>query len=434
MSKFLKDKKTWWIAAAIVVVSALLAQTFSSANASDAALQNAAAVVSLELAQTVDASGTLNAQPFASLNWKTGGVVESVFVKVGDKVKAGEILLTLQPESTSASIVSAQADLVTAQKNLEDLLTSGTDLAQATIDLKDAQEDYAAAASYMKYLQTNKRIPLSDNQVYIQSTRNGYEYVYKTHNYRGPATEDMLTEAANDLALKQAKLEDIQREVERLKNNKQDILAAQARVDAAQATVNSLSIIAPFDGEVLSVDHRAGDSVNTGELSVNLANLDHLYVETQVDESDIANVKLADQVQVTLDALPGVILTGKVAAINPVGQVVSGLVKFSVRVELERVKEKIFLPLGTTVNVVIKVKEASATLAVPITAIQNDSRGEYVWVVQADGSAKRADIISGVIVGELVAVTGDLKAGDSVQLLARDNGFDAPNPFGGNQK
>jgi HlyD family secretion protein len=242
----------------------------------------------------------------------------------------------------------------------------------------------------------------------------------------------MLTEAANDLALKQAKLEDTQREYDRLKDgpNAQDVTAAQAKVDAAQATVNSLSIIAPFDGEVLSVEQHVGDLINTGDLSVNLANMKHLYIETQVDESDIANVKLGNRAEVTLDAVPGVTLTGQVTAINPVGEIVSGLVKYKVRIDLDKVENKTFLPLGTTANVVIKTRDAAATLAVPIASIQNDSNGEFVWVTQADGTSVRVDVVSGSIVGDVVAVTGDLKEGDNLQLI-KDGGFQAPNPMGG---
>ena len=88
--------------------------------------------------------------------------------------------------------------------------------------------------------------------------------------------------------------------------------------------------------------------VSTGDLSVNIADMDHLYVETQVDESDIANVKLGNQAEVTLDAVSGVTLTGKVTAINPVGENVSGLVKYTVRVDLDKVDGDTFLPLTTT--------------------------------------------------------------------------------------
>ncbi len=432
-----KDKRVrnWGMVLVALFVIALLMRGFSSANVSDAAAPTEAKVVSLDVTETIEASGSLEAQPFASLAWKTNGVVQAVNVTPGDFVKAGDILVDLQPDSTSASIVSAQADLINAQKELDDLLSSGTDLAQATIDLKDAQEEYKSKLDYVNYLNNDSNIPLSDTVVYVEKTRGGgYEYRYKTREYRGPATEAMLTEANNNLALAKGELEDAQRQYDRLSAgaDSPDVIAARAKVDAAQATVNQLSIIAPFDGEVLSVNDHVGDVVGSGELSVNLADMDHLYIETQVDESDIANVKLGNQAEVTLDAVSGVVLTGKVSAINPVGEVVSGLVKYTVRIDLDKVDNDVFLPLGTTANVVIQIKDSAATLAVPIIAIQNDSQGEYVWVIKQDGSTTRVDVLSGSIIGDLVAVTGNLKEGDRLQLVS-NNGFEAPNPLSGGE-
>ena len=209
------------------------------------------------------------------------------------------------------------------------------------------------------------------------------------------------------------------------------MLAAQAKVDAAQATVDSMSIIAPFDGEVLYVESQPGDLVSANSFALNVANLDQLYVEAQVDESDIAKISVGDQVTAALDAVPGVTLNGKVTAINPVGEQVSGLVKYTVRIDLDQVDENNSLPLNATVNVVIQIKEASATLAVPIPTIQNDSQGEYVLVVQGDGTTRRVDVVSGSIIGDLVAVTGDLKEGDRISTESNQSQGPSFGPGGG---
>jgi len=434
MLKLFKNKnfRNWGIGAVIAGTLVWLGVSFFSANAGSATVSTEGNVVLLEVTEMIEASGSLDAQPFAALNWKTSGVVEKINVKPGDQVKAGDVLLVLQPASTSASIVSAQADLVNAQQELEDLLNSKTNLAQAVVDLKEATEVYEKADQYLVYLQNDQKIPQTETRRVLINTRFGYQYEYRTKYSKGPAPQDWIVEAENDLLLKKSQLEDAHTEYDRLTAgpDSQAVIAAQAKVDAAQATVNSLSIIAPFDGEVLSVEQRAGDLVAADELSVNLADMAHLYVETQVDESDIATVKLGNQVEATLDAMPGVVLTGQVTAINPVGELVSGLVKYTVRIDLEKVDDDVFLPLGATANVVIQIKDASATLAVPITAIQNDSNGEYVWVIQNDGSTSRVDIVGGSIVGELVAVTGDLKEGDRLQLL-QPNSVNASGRFGG---
>ena len=431
-NNFLKGRKTryWIIGLAVVLLALFILLRFNSARASNAASESSASVVSLDVAQTVEASGSLDAQPSASLTWATGGVVDQVYVKAGAKVKAGDVLMKLRTTTVSSNIISAQADLVTAQKDLENVKSSSTDLSQAVIDLKDTREAYDKAANYLHYLQNSKKVPQSQTKLFLETKRNSWMYVYKTKTFRGPAPEDWITEAENDLALKKSQLEDAQRTYDRLKegSNSQDVVAAQAKVDAAQATVDSMSIIAPFDGEVLYVQSQPGDVVDAGTSAANVADLDHLYVETQVDESDVANVKVGQKAEVTLDALTGVTFTGKVAEMNPVGEVVSGLVKYAVQIDLDQVTDRSFIPLGTTANVVIHVKDATASLAVPITTVQNDTKGEYVLVVQSDGSTKRVDVVSGSIVGDMVVVTGDLQEGEQVQS-GQQSSFSAPNPF-----
>jgi RND family efflux transporter MFP subunit len=188
-----------------------------------------------------------------------------------------------------------------------------------------------------------------------------------------------------------------------------------------------MSVIAPFSGEVLYVESQPGDVVGPTTTAIYLADLDQLYVETSVDEADIAKIKVGNPITATLDAVPDVVLTGEVAAINPVGEQVSGLVKYTVLVGLDKMDEQAFLPLGTTVNVTIQVGEAAGILAVPMTTIQNDSQGEYVLLIQEDGTTRRVPVVSGAILEDLVAVSGDLKAGDRVSTrIIENNSFRGP--------
>jgi multidrug efflux pump subunit AcrA (membrane-fusion protein) len=101
-------------------------------------------------------------------------------------------------------------------------------------------------------------------------------------------------------------------------------------------------------------------------------------------------------------------------------------VKYTVRIDVDPVKGGESLPLGSTASATIQVKEAAKSLAVPITVIQNDSEGEYVLVVQPDGSTKRVDVVSGTIVGDLVTVSGNLKEGDTLTTLPVDGSMPMP--------
>lgn len=110
------------------------------------------------------------------------------------------------------------------------VLNSDTDLAQAVIDLKDAQEAYDKAANYLKYLQTSQKVPQTETRLFLTQTRDGWKYETKTKTFKGPAPEDWIIEAENDLALKKAKLEDVQRTYYSLKNGKEQEVLSGDRV------------------------------------------------------------------------------------------------------------------------------------------------------------------------------------------------------------
>jgi HlyD family secretion protein len=146
-----------------------------------------------------------------------------------------------------------------------------------------------------------------------------------------------------------------------------------------------------------------------------LANRSELYVDVQVDETEVARIQTGDAVTLTLDSLAGSELNGAVQTINPVGQTVAGLVKYTVRVALAA-NGRTDLFLGGTANATIVTDVQADVLAVPLAAIQSDEAGEYVNRVNADGSRSRVNVRSGVLEGDLVTVSGGLQKGDKVEL------------------
>jgi HlyD family secretion protein len=250
--------------------------------------------------------------------------------------------------------------------------------------------------------------------------------------YTGQSTPlDADTYQAN-LAVAQAQLADAQRTLDRLKNGPDaaTVAAAQAKVDLAQSSVNTMYIIAPFDGEVLAVKTSPDILINTGDAAVELVDRNTLTVDAQVDETDISRVSIGNPAQITMDALPGLKLTGKVSAIDPIGTTVNGLVKYTVTVAIDPTDQAVLF--GATTNVTLMTSNPHTTLAVPLGAVQNDSQGEYVLRVSSDGSPERVAVQSGAIVGDVVAVTGNLKDGDRVEVgYSGNNSQQQPGNFRG---
>ena len=141
----------------------------------------------------------------------------------------------------------------------------------------------------------------------------------------------------------EAQLDDAQREWERLKDGPDpaDIAAAQARVAAAQATLDQASLVAPFAGTITSVESKPGDQVNPGTPAFRLDDLSHLWVDVEVSEVDINQVEVGQPASLTFDAILAKEYNGEVVEVSPVGTEIAGVVNFKVTVELTDADEDV---------------------------------------------------------------------------------------------
>ena len=268
---------------------------------------------------TIISEGRVEPLRDAEIAFNASGVVSDVLVEEGQAVKKGQPLIRLG-DQLDTQYAAAQLELVSAQKALNDLLnTSGADLAQAVIDLKQAKEDFDKADDYLNYLENSKKVPQSETKLFLETKRNSWMYVYKTKTFKGPAPEDWIIEAQNDLALKKAKLDEAQNTYDRMKGgaDADQLAVLQARLDAAKAGAAAFEVIAPFDGVVAEMNAKQGGSINAGESAVTIADFSSWRVKTtDLTEIDVVELAEGQPVTVTLDALPDVQLKGKILSIG----------------------------------------------------------------------------------------------------------------------
>ena len=268
--------------------------------------------------KTIIAEGRLEPVQYAEVAFNATGIISDVLVKEGDQVKKGQTLIRLGGE-TDRAYAAAQLELVTAQQAYDNLLNaSGTDAAQAVIDLKAAQEAYDKADDYLRYLQNEKKVPQTETRSFLIQTWKGYQYQYKSKSFKGPAPEDWIIDATNDLALKKARLTEAQLTYDRLKGgvDTDQLALLEAKLNAAKAGVASLAVVSPFDGVVARLNAKVGESMNAGVVAVTIADFSHWLVKTtDLTEIDVVNVVKGQFVSVTLDAIPDVTLAGQVESI-----------------------------------------------------------------------------------------------------------------------
>ena len=268
---------------------------------------------------TIIAEGRLQPVRDAEIAFNASGVVSNILVQEGETVKQGQPLIRLG-DASDTQYAAAQLELVSAQKALNDLLnTSGQDLAQAVIDLKQAKEDFDKADDYLHYLENSKKVPRTEVRSYLVQTWKGYEYRTRTKFYKGPAPEDWIVEAQNDLNLKKAKLDEAQHTFDRMKGgtDEDQLKVLQARVDAAKAGVAAFEVTAPFDGTIADLPAKQGGSINAGQSAVTIADFSQWLVKTtDLTEIDVVNLSEGQPVTVTLDALPDTELNGEILSIG----------------------------------------------------------------------------------------------------------------------
>jgi HlyD family secretion protein len=415
MRQFFRKFRTLFIILLLVVIVTSAFIFVRRSNGETASQFETAPVQRGTLTATIGATGTVRAMQTAVLIWQAAGTVDTVNVKVGDNIPADFVMAFLEKTSLPQSVIMAEADLVEAQNALDDLLSSDTARAEAVIALRDAQETFVKAENYLSFLQKSRKVPQTSIRTFLVRTFRGFEYQTKTKYFKGPAPKDWIIEAENDLALKKAKLDEAQRTFDRLTSgNKTEIAAAQARVDAAQATRNLARVISPFAGTVTEAHTLPGDQVGAAQTAFRLDNLSSLLVDVKVSEVDINSVSVGQPVTLTFDAILGKDYHGEVVELTQAGTVEEGVVNFTVTVELTDADSAV--KPGMTAGVNIVVEELQDVLLVPNRAVRLIDNGRVVYVLEEGQPVKREITLGSSSDTHSIVASGDVAEGDLIVL------------------
>ncbi len=406
MRSFFRRFKSWlWLLVLVVLVAGGLYYSRSSRAAAQPTYQ----IVRVErgnLTVTVGATGTVRARQTAILTWQTNGVVENVFAKVGDPVKKDQVLANLLRTSLPQNIILAEADLASAQRQLEDLLQSKTPAVQAWIALREAQKAYDKAKEYYDSLFEPRTYT-----VIVYRTVGRFPNARRVPELKtmksDRADDETIANAKANLDLLAAQLEDAQRAYDRLKDGPDAVQLAvlEAKIAAAQATLNQARIIAPLDGIVTQAESLPGDLVTPGTLAFRLDDLSHLYVDVNVSEIDITNVREGQPVTLSFDAILGKEYHGVVVEIARAADLSQGTANFPVTVELQDADDQIRPGMTAAVNII--VRELQNVLLVPNRAVRLVN-GKYTVYVLRNDQVEPLEIRLG-------------SSGETMSVLASDN-------------
>lgn len=200
-----------------------------------------------------------------------------------------------------------------------------------------------------------------------------------------------------------------------------DIISAEGQVQLAEASYNDTIIKAPADGTITKVDVKIGELSQALKEVMVLQDVNNLYLETNVNEANIANIKLGAEIDVTFDAFDiENIFKGRVIKIDPSSTIVSGVVNYKVTASLDSKPE---LRPGMTANMTILVAEKDRVLTIPTRAIIKDKTGAKTVRLVTNTKTKTFEEVSIVTGmdgdGGLSEVISPLKEGEEVVVLIK---------------
>jgi RND family efflux transporter MFP subunit len=336
-----------------------------------------------------------------------------------DTARNNALLATVSADAQALEQATANTNITfSTYQHLQALWDAGDHSDGLYRALQSAQSAYQQALDQKTQLELRISTDLANRDAEVKAAQKKYDDAVANLNaaLRGP-DPNRLAAAEVAARVAEASLADAKGKLDELRNgvDPKDIQAAQNRIQAAQATVDTLNLVAPFDGDVLVVHYQPGDSVSLSQPAIELADRTRYHVDVPVDEAEVARISLDNPVNVTFSSLPGLALSGTVASINPVGATIQGLVKYTVRIDIGQADPRVLL--GMTADVSIVTATEQNALAVPLDAVQLDAEGEFVNRVDALGAVERVPVVSGAVQNELVIVKGDLRPDDVVQLV-----------------
>lgn len=448
-----RKSKARYFLVVFVLLAVAAGGYFLSHRKTQSTYRNAYTVAKQDVKQTVIATGTVTSESNLNLGFKTSGVISRINVKIGDKVRQGQTLASLDARDAQAQVAVAQAGVGAAQvavNNAKNSLASVTKQ-QATLVANakstllsaglTAEADtvtsvtitvsgnytgeegsykitpyYGNSGAYFSYSGLENGIePVTLGFATPLGTRGLYVTFSQTINYGNWTINIPNTKSSSYVTnynAYQAALE----------TQNQQLTSAQGAVDTALAQLASAKaqllvannayqnnlIIAPISGLVTSVDSKIGEQAAALKEIIVLQDSSELHVESQIPESSISQVQKGQMVDMTFDAFgPDKHLVGKVISIDPASTVISGVIDFRV---LSSLPADPNIKPGMTVNMSIAVTEEPNVLAVPNRLISSTGNNKFVKVKQGAG-VKDVPITVGLSGDNFTEVTSGLSEG-----------------------
>lgn len=341
--------------------------------------------------QTVTAisSGTVMPEEDSMVASGLIGVLVAVFVREGERVSKGQVLLELEHAGMDAQIVLAKANIDAGESLLRQSKIAAeiysevarTRVSQAREQLRVAQLDFDRIQS------------LSDQRAVSQNDLDKVELALRV-------TQETLASA---LATQKENLVR-QEEIHTAESNLEQLHAALA---VAEAALDTAFVRAPYDGLVAKVFVDRGEAIGIGMPVLHLVRDSNCFVQAPFDEANASEISLGQKTRVNLDAYRGRDFFGEVTYISPIVSINPDFSR-TLDVKIHILDGQEFFTPGMSADVTILVNEKENVLFVPAESL---IRERFAYVISR-GRAERRTVETGVGNWDTKEILSGLEEGD----------------------
>lgn len=345
--------KKWGIVAAVVIVAVAVIATCSRGKKNNEVEFEMGKVAPANLQNSITATGSIEPVTSVTVGTQVSGIVSKLYVDYNSVVKKGQVIAELDKTNLTSELNTAKANLASMQSTLS----------YQTANFKRNQT------------------------------------LYK----KGLISANEFEEA--QLAYRQAK---------------ENVATARENVRKAQTNLGYATITSPIDGIVLSKSVEEGQTVaasfSTPELFTIAQDLTNMQVVADVDEADIADVKVGERVSFTVDAYPTETFSGTVKQVRQEATTTNNVVTYEVVISAPNADMK--LKPGLTANITIFTSELDGVLSIPSKALRYSPEKETVGkrkIVDCNGKNKVWTLEGNQVVAHAVKI--GMTDGTHTQIL-----------------
>ncbi len=364
---------------AVAVVFAFLFVKAAFFGSKEAATYLTAQAKRGDIAQSVEATGEVFAANLVDVGAQVSGQIDKLFVKVGDKVKAGDLI--------------AQIDSVKQRNTLS--------------------QQEAALESYKAQLNSTK--------IALGVAKSQYEREKKLYKNKA-TTSESLENAKSSFSTKEAAVKELQAKIKQ----------TQIEIDTAKTNLGYTKIVAPLDGTVVSVPVEEGQTINAVQSTPTIAmiaDLSKMEIKMQISEGDVVQVKAGNRVEyfilsdvnrkfnATLSSIDPGLTTLSDGTYKSSGSGSSAIYYYA-KLFVDNSQE--VLRIGMTTQNSIIIQEAKDAIFVPSLAVKTEGEQSVVYVKKNKEVEKRV-VKTGVVSSVNTQILSGVEEGEEV-VISQSNG------------